>query len=278
MSKLTDRKYWDTVHGSSKKLTLWERIKGSIRRQLDTGWLRVFRSYSESLLWERTYAECLPRTEGLKVIEIGCAPGDTLIRLKRDFGYIPYGVEYSSTGTELCRKNFTDNGLDPTKVIEADFFSDKFTNEYREFFDVVVSSGFIEHFDDVTAVVERHLELLKPGGTLVVSIPNLKGINRLMSQFFHRETLEMHNLEIMDLEQFTKLFPPSATRPLFCDYIGSFDFNLFNTKEGSPRKYILQVARKFQRLFNALLRILFGVRGFEGPSFSKYLLYVGVKK
>ena len=52
-------------------------------------------------------------------------------------------------------------------------------------FDVVMSRGFIEHFDEPSSVVDRHLDLLKPGGLLVVSIPNLRGVNGLLTRFFH---------------------------------------------------------------------------------------------
>jgi len=38
--------------------------------------------------------------------------------------------------------------------------------------------GFIEHFDEPVGVVVRHLDLLKPGGILLLGVPNYGGIYR----------------------------------------------------------------------------------------------------
>jgi 2-polyprenyl-3-methyl-5-hydroxy-6-metoxy-1,4-benzoquinol methylase len=42
----------------------------------------------------------------------------------------------------------------------------------------LVSWGLIEHFTDTESVISAHVNLLKPGGILIVSIPNLRGFNR----------------------------------------------------------------------------------------------------
>ena len=93
---------------------------------------------------------------------------------------------------------FAEHGIPTENVIHADAFSEEFLSEYKGSFDMVMSLGFIEHFTDVEKAVGIHLELLKPGGTLVVEIPNLSGINRMVFRLFNRELLEMHNLRIMD--------------------------------------------------------------------------------
>ena len=101
---------------------------------------------------------------GAAVVEIGSAPGEHLVRLSETFGLVPYGIEYSAAGVEVNRAVFAARGLDPENVIQMDFFSDECLLSCRERFDVVVSRGFIEHFADAAQVVDRHLELLKPGG------------------------------------------------------------------------------------------------------------------
>ena len=47
----------------------------------------------------------------------------------------------------------------------------------QETFDLVFSSGLIEHFDDTRAVVNEHLKAVKPGGRLVVFVPILQGLH-----------------------------------------------------------------------------------------------------
>jgi 2-polyprenyl-3-methyl-5-hydroxy-6-metoxy-1,4-benzoquinol methylase len=44
----------------------------------------------------------------------------------------------------------------------------------------VISFGFIEHFDNPENVIQKHLDLLKPGGILIVGVPNFTGIHGIL--------------------------------------------------------------------------------------------------
>jgi len=212
------------------------------------------------------------------VLEVGSAPGHNLVRLHERFGLIPYGVEYSDSGYELNRRLFEACCLDTANVVKADFFSESFQAEYKNFFDVVLSFGFIEHFDEVGHVVEKHLNVLAKNGLLIIAIPNLRGLNRLLQRFFDSDVLAMHNLEVMDKERFAALFQSLQLTPLFCDHYGTINFGLFVTRKTSPiRKVILVSLKILQLLLNWLLRLFLGSRNVECRFISPYLLYIGVK-
>ena len=173
----------------------------------------------------------MPGTSGLKVLEVGSAPGEHLVRLNKQYGFIPYGIEYSESGNELNREIFASNNIDPDNVIYADFFSDEVHERYKGAFDIVISRGFIEHFTDVRSVIEKHNNLLAEGGyLLIISIPNLNGVNYALGRFFHKELIPLHNLSIMRKQEFIELFDNQGLSTLFCDLLGTFNLDVQHQK------------------------------------------------
>jgi 2-polyprenyl-3-methyl-5-hydroxy-6-metoxy-1,4-benzoquinol methylase len=284
MQSLTRREHWDAVHSSEgvdvarpreDVKPAWPRR--SLKRFVGSRLLSYMASYDEHQLWSVLCGRYMP-APGATVVEIGSAPGEHLAKLSQAFGLVPYGIEYSSSGVEVNRAVFSAHGLDPTNVIEADFFSDECLLRCGERFDVVVSRGFIEHFEEPSRVVDRHLDLLKPGGLLIVTIPNLRGINRVLTRLFHKELLPMHNLGIMSKTHFLQLFDTTKVRPLTCGYIGTFSFYLFNVKAGSRLAPLLRVCMRAQAMLNVLFRLCLGDRGAENRFTSPQLVFAGIKR
>lgn len=288
---LTDKRFWDSTHLNEKKgltttlisnevepITLKSRIKIKIKALLGRRLLDYMRSYEDYLLWEVIYKNHLPRKEGLKVLEVGSAPGEHLVRLSRTFGYTPFGIEYSESGVELNREVFAANGIDPNNVIYADFLSDEVHERYKGAFDIVISRGFIEHFTDVRSIVEKHVNLLAEGGQLIISIPNLNGLNYALGSFFHKDIIPLHNLTIMQKREFGKLFDDQGVSPQLCRYYGTFNFGLFNARKSSLLELALKFCMKAQLVFNVALRLLFKDGGAEHSKFSPALIFIGVKR
>jgi SAM-dependent methyltransferase len=290
MNTLSRKEYWNSVRKAQAadykqlpattaqaRAPLSSRVKRLLKKLLGKPVIERMKSYSDFLFWG-VLKNHVPRRDGAKLIEIGSSPGHTLLKLKDQFGVIPYGVDYSEPGVELNRKLFRDHNLDAENIFLADFFSDEFHKKLRGSFDRVYSGGFIEHFSNVKDVVDRHISLLKKDGVLIVVIPNVRGFNHLLTRFFDRDLLKIHNLEIMEKETFSRLFDKSRLAPLFCDYVGTFAFDLFATKSNSWKRLALSLCNWIQLPINFFLRLLFRDRGFETKWFSPYLLYIGVKK
>ncbi len=277
MKKLTDESYWDSV---------WDSVPGHKAPNLAQPapvppfrrWLRhIGRNYAQERLWQRLDRDLKPGP--LKIIEIGSAPGEFLKLCHSRFGYEPYGVEYSPVGAKLNRENFKDWGLNPEHVIQSDFFADDFQSAYRAQFDVVISRGFIEHFTSLQPVIDAHVNILKPGGTLVIIIPNISGINYALGLLTVRALYPLHNLGLMRIEEFGKLFARHDLETLFCGYNGGVDFGIV---DGGPNtaftRWVLAVTHRCQWGLNVIFNSLFFGHVPETRYSSPYLLYVGRKK
>ena len=290
MSKLTEKTYWDCIHAeeqdrfSSGSLTKEafhlpgrDTITVSLKKLLGGTVLERISAYDDYLLWNVILPKALPNINGAKFVEIGSAPGDYSVEFSKRFGCIPYGIEYSAGGVELNRNVFKQNGFNPDNVIHADFFSDEFAAEYREKFDGVISKGFIEHFEDVRSVIDRHMQVLKPGGYLIVTIPNLSGFNYLLGGLLDEGAIPRHNVKIMRKAVYRDLFDRDDLQTLFCDYYGTFSFYLFTAGESSLKKQLLKICHRFQPGLNLAFRTIFGDKGAETGLFSPFLLYIGRK-
>jgi SAM-dependent methyltransferase len=280
MNKLTEKTFWEEIYKTrdliNDKHPSWrKRLKSFLKKFIGRKILELLRNYDDYILWDVIYEKFLPKTKGIKAIEIGSAPGDYLVRFQQKFGFVPYGIEFTKNGVALNRKIFISNNLAPENVIHADFCSDEFHKQYKNYFDLVISRGFIEHFDDVEDIVEKHINLLKKGGYLIVSIPNLLGVNYILTWIFHHELIAIHNLSIMRKKEFLHLFNKENLITLFCDYYGTFTFCLFNTKRNSPMRFILDFCKILQQLLNLIFRLIFKAKGAETRLFSPFLLFIG---
>jgi SAM-dependent methyltransferase len=286
VENLATRRHWDEVHAcESAELSHWggsepprrSRLGRLLRPLVDDGLRRRLANYDDHILWNVLYESHLPRRKGARVLEVGSAPGDHLVRLHRRFGLEPYGIERSAVGAALNRDVFRRAGIPTSHVIEADVFSEEIALSWDQTFDVVLSRGFVEHYRDARPAVERHVQLLAPGGTLVVVIPNLRGVNRALSWFFNPPVLAMHNLEIMTRASFAKLFEGLGLATLFCDYFGIFNVRVHTARAASWRETVLDACASAQPLLNLAFHGLFGDRGAESRFFSPSIAYIGVK-
>lgn len=267
MKALSSKEYWDNLYanptGANGSLSrLWRLLMKILKKTLGSR----AGNYSEYLLWDVIYRRYLPGKPGLKILEIGSAPG-----------YNPYGLEYSESGAAKNREKFVAAGINPEQVIFADFFSPAWQEEYRNFFDIVMSGGFIEHFDDPAAVVRRHLSLLKSGGLLIIAIPNLRGLNYYLMRFFNKELLAAHNFSLMTLPAFKNCFSTLGLQTLACRYYGTLYLGMHNPERKFTKYWLYRFLVRLQAVCNIFFRALFGANSFENKYTSPYLIYIGRK-
>ena len=191
----------------------------------------------------------LPGIRG-EVLEVGCAPGKWLAFMAKEFGLKPSGIEYSEAGMNATLRNFKLLGLVSGFIRAVDFFQIKPDRQ----FDVVMSFGFIEHFTNVDEVAELHLKWLKPGGILILGVPNFHGIYSFLQRILDKEILDKHNLNIMNLNYFAHLTDRFNLEPIFRGYIGSFEPGLPIPKPQieNPLQFMVKsfiwVARRVRRI------------------------------
>jgi len=283
MGRLTNKRFWDKLYDEHKKLENDKNFKRYTFRNLvkfvfGEEMLKYTESYADYFLWEKIYKKFIPKNKKMKVLEVGSAPGHFLVNLYKRFGYEPYGVEYSKSGVKINRNIFKFYKINPNNVIYADFLSNEFQNKYKENFDMVVSRGFAEHFIDARDIIEKHKNLLKKEGIISISIPNFRRINYFLLKFFYKELIREHNMNIMQKSYFLRLFESSDILKLFCNYYGVFNFNIFNAKQNSLRKFILVICKKIQLIMNIIFHFLLKNRKFDSKLFSPYIIFIGIKK
>jgi SAM-dependent methyltransferase len=197
---------------------------------------------NQSSPFDRCLAKTLvKRLSGIhgEVFEVGCAPGKWLAFMVKTFGMKANGIEYSDAGMKATRRNFQALNLPIDTIIAGDFFDIR--PEPR--FDVVMSFGFIEHFDKPDAVVARHAAWLKPGGKLIIGVPNFSGIYKPLQTILDRSILDKHNLNIMHLGYFRGLAQPLRLELQSLEYIASFEPSLPVAKRGFTNlaKFLVKV-------------------------------------
>jgi SAM-dependent methyltransferase len=203
-----------------------------------------------------------------EVLEVGCAPGKWLAFMATEFGLRPNGIEYSEAGMSATLRNFQLLGLNSGRIQTGDFFQLKPDRQ----FDVVMSFGFIEHFTNVDEVVELHMQWLKPGGTLILGVPNFRGIYYSVQKVLNQEILDKHNLNIMRLDYFRHLADRYKLKPVTIRYIGSFEPSLPITIK--VRRSTLQIMIIVILKLATVVRRLKIFDKFNGRLFSSYILAV----
>ena len=276
--KLTSEEHWDVVWGRVVPKQATEGGPKSLIKRLVGKKLLEYRfNYFDYLVWEVIFPRVLPRTEGLKVVEVGSAPGTILVRFNKEFGYEPYGIEYSNEGVEANRRVFADNGINPENVIHADLFSPD-CMQYNNSFDVVISWSFVEHFSDSEDVIKRHVDLVKDDGFLIIIVPNLRGLNYLLMKLLRPGWKQIHQFGIMDKNRLRSIAENAGVSTLHCAYIGIFNLGAIEIAPTCPLHFLTKVARTLQLGVNIFYRLVFPKKGPEHRYLSPYLVYVGQKK
>jgi SAM-dependent methyltransferase len=289
MNRLSEKEYWDSVYkiGEEYKpppetpapLSRKRRVLRALKARLGPQTIQQMGSYRDYLFWSVFMKQYLPPMAGKRILEVGSAPGDVLVEFAQRMGVVPFGVEYTAEGVEVNRRLFKASGLNPDNVIHADFFSEEFQSRYRGTFDIVYSGGFIEHFEDAKDAVNKHLNLLADGGYLIVLIPNLRGLNYALTRLFAPRLIAIHNLTIMKLETFARLFDDPRLETLTCRYYGGFSLGLF-TDDSRPDTRVqkaLKLVNYAQPVINLASHRLFGDRGAETAWASQSVIYIGRK-
>ena len=119
------------------------------------------------------------KSEG-KFLDVGCGSGAYEFYLIKDnIGWEFYGVEPSAPSYQIAK------AIEGFKVFNGDLRNARYSTN---FFDVILMSHSLEHVSNPTEVIAECFRILKPGGRLVVSVPNF---NSLARRFFGKYWLHL---------------------------------------------------------------------------------------
>lgn len=204
---LTDRQFW---------VNYWESKTG----------LSV--SIPANYLFHKELASIIHTQKVKTAIELGGFPGYYAVFLRKyfklDVTLLDYFVHEPVTHALLEANGLKDNDI---HIIETDLFSHQETQKY----DLVLSCGLIEHFNDTTDIIERHIDFVKPGGTLFITLPNFKALNGWFQQKFDRDNYDKHNIYCMDPDLLAGICRKAGLEVVQAKYFGHFSLWLENEKQ-----------------------------------------------
>jgi SAM-dependent methyltransferase len=201
-------------------------------------------------------------------IELGGFPGYYSIFLKKylhlDATLLDYFV-HPGILNDLLKANQL--SASDVSVIETDLF--KYTPEQQ--YDLVLSCGLIEHFNDTKDILARHVQFMKPEGKLFITLPNFKSVNGWVQKTFDRSNYDKHNIKCMDLQLLSDAARELGLKNVKVTYFGGFSVWLENRKEKSA------MTKAFIKALWYAGKIPTKILGFESKALSPYIILTATR-
>ena len=219
-------------------------------------------------LFHRQLADIVEQNNVLSAIELGGFPGYYAVFLKKylklDVTLLDYFVHPPLTHQLLKTNGLEENDI---KVIEADLFNYQSPQQY----DLVLSCGLIEHFKDTEDIIKRHIALVKPGGTLFITLPNFTAVNGWFQKNFDKENYDKHNIDSMNPTLLTSICEKAGLKEVKCGYFGKFSVWLENEKQKSVG------VKLFKKLVWISGKVFTKIIPFDSKSLSPYIVLTAKK-
>lgn len=227
---LTDRSFW---------VNYWERKTG----------LSV--SIPANYLFHEQLSAIIKGQSVKTAIELGGFPGYYAVFLKKYFNLdvtlLDYFVHPPVTKALLEANALKEEDI---HIIETDLFN--YVPEQQ--FDLVLSCGLIEHFNDTADIINRHIAFVKPGGTLFITLPNFKALNGWFQKSFDRDNYDKHNISCMDPLLLKGICKKAGLTVVQSRYFGHFSLWLEDEKQKPAavrllKKSIWLLGKVFTKVF-----------------------------
>jgi len=179
-------------------------------------WATYWSNYKYEKIPSKTiYDTYIPTLKGNSFIEIGGFPGINAAYFYKYFCQDVTLLDFYVDKSIVCKFE-EKNSIPPgsIKCIESDFF--RFQGERK--YDIVFSMGFIEHFENTKDVIDRHIRLLSENGSLLIILPNLRGLNGCIQWLFDRKNLRSHHLKSMRLDVLKAILKESGLHSWKVEY------------------------------------------------------------
>lgn len=240
------------IHFGSKSFQKLGKEYGAVlkanRQKIDEKWGLDIEYY----MWPRTNLVKMvnePTEHKFRILDIGCGCGAMLGYIK---GLYPatetYGIELNPIAAEFAQTF--------GEIICADV--EKLQMPWpEEFFDYVVMGDVLEHLHKPELVLQEVYKILKPGGHIIVSMPNVKHFSVLLP-LLTKDVFPYADAGILDTTHL-KMYTGTEIKNLI-ERCGFTIEKLSHTTSGTPNQ-------QENRLINQLMRMM------EKPDITVFLAY-----
>jgi 2-polyprenyl-3-methyl-5-hydroxy-6-metoxy-1,4-benzoquinol methylase len=189
-----------------------------------------------------TFAQRIPKG---RILDLGCGNGIFLSEAK-SFGYEVMGVDISPLAVHICKER----GV----PCEAGDFT---TLRFDKLFDFVTMWDVIEHLLKPRAFIDRSIELLRPGGYIVIKTPHISALTFDMIAMSAVRIRELLTAVFLQMPAHLHFFTEKSLEQL----LGSAGYKNFSWQRSRrmrgkrPIRSIRGLAGRFLRLLvNVLVR------------------------
>lgn len=210
----------------------------------------------------------------MRVLEVGCARSAWLPYFALEFGSEIAGLDYSPLGCRQSEETLRRAGV-TGEIACADLFDPP--AHMRGAFDVVVTFGVVEHFDDTAACVAALGVLLRPGGRVITIIPNNTGAVGWLQRTINRPVFDLH--VVLDADQLGDAHRAAGLEVERAEYLVSTHFAVTNLNDVPAGTASYLAKRLLRTAFIAASAVVWAweerVRPVRpGPRLSPYVLVV----
>lgn len=180
------------------------------------------------------------------IVEIGAFPGRYLAYLGNKFDLKVTGVDFNPDFQKFERVLQNWN-------VQGNYLITDFTKfDPIDCYDLVFSNGFIEHFSDYDAMMDRHANLVCEGGGLMIMIPNKRFLRAVYGNIVDRQNQQAHNLDCMNLAVFRRFAERHNFVVSYLGYFGGFPYKVHQPLN-FWQKLVYHPVRFFSVKFRGLL-------------------------
>ena len=195
------------------------------QRDWDAGWAQLDTTIAEQDVWLLTdriklYYLFEFISPGMKALEIGCGSAKLSGFLAEQGIYI-FGLDQAPWALRVARQNFSYLNVEGSFMI-GDAFRIPLPDDH---FDLVFSTGLLEHFHDPIPLINEMKRVLRPGGVFFSDVAPLK-FSLLRTGFYlrghHKMVTDEYYYNDQDIEHWLKtcglkkirVFPSGVVPPL----------------------------------------------------------------
>jgi methionine biosynthesis protein MetW len=228
--------------------------------------LVAFKSQSNYLNWGRAIIrrwslEAAQDKSELRVLDVGCGDGDDIVNFKNDLAEKNIAVSYY--GLDMLESHRSAAEAKGIKLSLINLETDVFPYE-NNFFDLIIINQVLEHLKEFFFIASEMNRVLKPGGRLIIGVPNLASWhNRLLLLFGRQPT------SIRLLGPHVRAYTKESLEKTLSQY-GGFTLERFAGSNFYP--WPAPLAKLLARIFpNSAVSIFLAFKKTGPASFEKFL-------